>query len=191
MDGVLTRKQPATFPTRRLAPLYFELQLIAHMAKATTQSISEEKLIFVEEIGRYMEETGSPRIAGRIVGWLLICEPSHQSFSDLVQALGASKGSISNMTRLLLEFDLIEHYSLPGDRQTYFRIRTGAWQRVMRRQMSVMGDLRRTADKGLEILNRENPDGNHWRLQEMGRFYGFISGKIPELLSEYEDEIAD
>jgi hypothetical protein len=42
-----------------------------------------EELAFVEEFGRLLEEEGAPRIAGRILGWLLICEPPHQSFNDL------------------------------------------------------------------------------------------------------------
>ena len=51
------------------------------------------ELAFVEEFGRLLEEEGAPRIAGRILGWLLICEPPYQSFNDLVGVLGASKGS--------------------------------------------------------------------------------------------------
>ena len=53
-------------------------------------SPSEEEKRFVEDIGLIMEEQGRPRIAGRILGWLLICEPPEQSFADLVAVLGVS-----------------------------------------------------------------------------------------------------
>ena len=55
---------------------------------------------FVEEVGIVFEQTGLPRMAGRILGWLLIAEPPHQSTEQLINALMASKGSISSMTRL-------------------------------------------------------------------------------------------
>ena len=96
---------------------------------ATT--LSEEEKRFVEDIGLIMEEQGRPRIAGRILGWLLICEPPQQSFTDLVEVLGVSKGSVSAMTRLLLEGGLIERVAVPSERQTYFRMAPDAWSRVL------------------------------------------------------------
>ena len=50
---------------------------------------------FAEEVGIVFEQTGLPRMAGRILGWLLIAEPPHQSTEQLINALMASKGSIS------------------------------------------------------------------------------------------------
>ena len=94
-------------------------------------SPSEEEKRFVEDIGLIMEEQGRPRIAGRILGWLLICEPPEQSFADLVAVLGVSKGSVSAMTRLLLEGGLIERVPVPGDRQTYYQMAPDAWSRVL------------------------------------------------------------
>ncbi len=48
------------------------------------------------------------RMAGRMLGWLLICDPPHQSMNAIADVLQASKGSISTMTRLLIQLDLIE-----------------------------------------------------------------------------------
>ena len=50
---------------------------------------------FVEELGLLFAELGQPRMMGRMLAWLLICEPPDQSSSDLVGALGASKATIS------------------------------------------------------------------------------------------------
>jgi DNA-binding transcriptional regulator GbsR (MarR family) len=47
-------------------------------------------------------------MAGRILGWLLISDSPHQSSEQLVNGLEASKGSISSMTRLLIQINLIE-----------------------------------------------------------------------------------
>jgi len=83
---------------------------------------------YVEEVGIIFEQTGLPRMAGRILGWLIIADPPHQSATQITEALIASKGSISTITRLLIQLGLVERISLPGVRQDYFRIRADAWQ---------------------------------------------------------------
>ena len=88
---------------------------------------------FAEEVGIVFEQTGMPRMAGRILGWLLICAPPHQSTDELTAVLMASKGSISSMTRLLIQSGLIERLSLPGIRRDYFRLRPDAWHHMIRR----------------------------------------------------------
>ncbi|MFQ3629252.1 MAG: MarR family transcriptional regulator, partial [Cyanobacteriota bacterium] len=76
---------------------------------------------FVEEVGLMFELIGLPRMAGRIFGWLLISQPPHQSSGELAEVLQASKGSISSMTRLLIQLGLIERLPLPGDRRDFFQ----------------------------------------------------------------------
>ena len=56
-----------------------------------------EKKRFIEEVGLLFEQTGLPRMAGRILGWLLIANPPHQTTSHLTEALLASKASISTV----------------------------------------------------------------------------------------------
>ena len=78
---------------------------------------------YAEEFGLAFEQFGITRMAGRILGWLLVCEPPHQSPQDLQDALQASKGSISTNIRMLERLNFVERISLPGDRRTYFRSR--------------------------------------------------------------------
>ena len=149
-------------------------------------ALSPDAAQFVEDLGLMMEQNGHPRIAGRIIGWLLLSDPPHQSFGDLVEVLGASKGSISSMTRLLLEAGLIERFALPGERQTYFRIAPGAPARILRRQIRVVEEVSRIVERGLAIAEREAPETDAWRLREMRDFYRIASRRIPEFLAEYE-----
>jgi hypothetical protein len=61
-----------------------------------------------EELGLMLADAGLPEIAGRVLGWLLACDPPEQSLEQLRVASKASRASISNMTRLLLHFGFIE-----------------------------------------------------------------------------------
>ena len=81
----------------------------------------EHKRQFLEDFALHMEHHGLPRMAGRILAWLLICDPPEQSMPDLVEVLQASKSSVSTMTRHLIQFGMIERVSLPGERRDFYR----------------------------------------------------------------------
>ncbi len=154
-----------------------------------TRTTDEAAAAFIERVGLAIEQQGQPRIAGRILGRLLVCDPPYQSFDELVSALGASKGSISNMTRLLIHVGLVEKHSLPGDRRTYFRISPGAWQRVFRKQFEHARRLSDLAAEGLNMLENDSgkPDD---RLREMHDFYEFVAGLGPDLIEAYSERRA-
>ncbi|MFQ5996082.1 MAG: GbsR/MarR family transcriptional regulator [Dehalococcoidales bacterium] len=147
-----------------------------------------EEQRFVEEVGIVFEQTGLPRMAGRILGWLLISNPPHQSTDQLVEALMASKGSISTMTRLLIQIGLIERLSLPGVRHDYFRLRPDAWQHMIRRGLEdEIRMVRQLAERGLELLADKTPLTRKW-LEEMRDVYTFLEREFPALLERWEEE---
>lgn len=155
---------------------------------ATASSSDEEKKrAFVRRVSELIEECGHPGIAGRIIGWLLVSDPAEQSFGALVEATRASKGSISTMTRRLEQAGLVERRSRAGDRQTYFRLRSGAWRTVLRRRMALVNDLAQIAERGLGQLDGQ-PPSVRCRLQEMRDFYAFVAEQMPALLEAYEAE---
>lgn len=151
-------------------------------------SLQAEEQNFVEEVGIVFEQTGLPRMAGRILGWLLISDPPHQSTVELTEALMASKGSISTMTRHLINLGLIERISLPGVRHDYFRIRPDAWQHMIRRGLEdEISMVRQLAERGLELLAQKTPLTRKW-LEEMRDVYAFLEREFPPLLVRWEEE---
>jgi DNA-binding transcriptional regulator GbsR (MarR family) len=143
---------------------------------------------FAEEVGIVFEQTGMPRMAGRILGWLLISDPPHQSTEQVTKALMASKGSISTMTRLLIQNGLIERLSLPGVRHDYFRLRSDAWQHMIGRGLTEeIKMVRQLAERGLELLGDKTPVTKNW-LEEMRDVYTFLEHEFPTLLERWEKE---
>ncbi len=147
-------------------------------------ALSAEEARFVDDMGLVLETDGRPRIAGLILGWLLICDPPHQSFSDLVAALGVSKGSVSSMTRLLMESGMIERHAVHGDRQAYFRIAPDAWVRVLERQVRVMEQLSSVAERGLALVQGSARDAE--RLREMHDLNRLAADRMPALIASFE-----
>lgn len=74
---------------------------------------------FVEQMGGYFESRSLTRLAGRLLGWLLVCDPERQSSEELATALAASSGGISTNARMLIQFGFIERLAVAGDRRTY------------------------------------------------------------------------
>jgi DNA-binding transcriptional regulator GbsR (MarR family) len=148
-----------------------------------------EQRRFIEEVGILFELDGLPRMAGRIFGWLLISSPPHQSPADLVQVLQASKGSISTMTRLLIQIGVIERISLPGQRRDYFRIKPNVWSEVFRQRMAQIVAFRELAERGLLVLAGEDPKVCQ-RLEEMRDMHAFFEQEFPMLIERWQTQRA-
>ncbi|NEQ25752.1 MAG: MarR family transcriptional regulator [Microcoleus sp. SIO2G3] len=133
------------------------------------------------------EVAGLPRMAGRILGWLLVCVPAQQSLTEIAEVLQASKGSISMMTRLLIQIGLIDRISLPGDRRDYFQIKPDSWTRMSQQRLTQIITIRELADRGLALLAHQDAQAQA-RLQEMRDFHAFWERELPLLNDRWERE---
>jgi DNA-binding transcriptional regulator GbsR (MarR family) len=150
--------------------------------------LHNEERSFVEEVGIVFEQTGLPRMAGRIFGWLLISDPPYQSPAELAEALMASKGSISTTTRLLIQMGIIERFIIPGVRHDYFRLRQDALQRTIRHGVEdEIKMFRELAEQGLELMKDESYTRRQW-LEEMCDRYAFLEQEFPALMERYEKQ---
>ncbi len=139
---------------------------------------------YVESFGLFWEEAGLPRMTGRILSWLLICDPPHQTMYELTDALHASKSSISTGTRMLIRMGIIERLSLPGQRRDYYRIVPDFWSRVLEEKAQQFTEFRRLAEKGLQLLDGASPVRRQ-RLEEMRDLYAFMEREYPLVLEHW------
>ncbi|MGH3942076.1 MAG: GbsR/MarR family transcriptional regulator [Pseudonocardiaceae bacterium] len=145
---------------------------------------SEELVRFADVIGLLYEDLGMPRAWGRVLGWLLVCEPVYQSAEELAAGLHASRGSISMATRSLIRMGNIERQTRRGDRRTYYGIRPGAWTSVFEHQTQTATKLRQLAKQGLELLDDE-PTERRVRLQELHDLTTFYERASLAMLSQW------
>ena len=146
-----------------------------------------EEKNFVEEVGIVFEQTGLPRMAGRILGWLSISGSPHQTTGELAEALMASNGSISTMTRFLIRLGLIERMSLPGQRRHYFRIKPSASYQLLKDSLDQATAFRQLIERGLELIEGKTHLNRQW-LEEMRDMYAFFEREFPALLKRWEQE---
>ena len=132
-----------------------------------------------------LEQSGMPRMAGRILGALLVADPAEQSADELANTLRASRGSISTSTRYLIQLGFIERVSKPGERRDYFRNRPGAWVEMTRRGLAEARLYREMAERGLGLLESSDPDVRRG-LEEMRDFYAFVEREFPRVFERWE-----
>ena len=148
--------------------------------------LRDEEKKFIEEVGIVFEQTGLPRMAGRMFGWLLISDPPYQSAAELAEVLMASKGSISTTVRLLVQLGLIEHFLIPGERHDHFCLREDALKRTISHGLEdEIKMFRGLAEHGLELMEGEASVRRQW-LEEMRDRYAFLEKAFPELMERYE-----
>jgi len=151
-------------------------------------NLRDEEKNFVEEVGIAFEQTGLPRMTGRIFGWLLISDPPYQSSAELAEVLMASKGSISTTTRLLIQIGLLERFVIPGERHDNFRLREDALQRTIQHGLEDEIKLfRNIAKKGLGLMKDEASIRRQW-LEEMYDRYTFLEKEFPSLMERWQQQ---
>ena len=147
--------------------------------------VDGDLLHFVEEVAVSFERMGLFPMAGRVIGWLLVCEPPEQTFAQIVDVLQASKASISGAMRFLTASRWAERFSKPGDRRSYYRIRTDAMVDIAQRQASMYGDFARLMESGMRTLSDASPQ-RRARLREMHELYDFLDKEFPALWERWE-----
>jgi DNA-binding transcriptional regulator GbsR (MarR family) len=142
-----------------------------------------EEIHFIEDIGLYFEQMGLPRMAGRILGALLISDPPAQSITDLGIRLNASKSSISIMARLLVERGLIERVASPVPRRDYYRFKPGGWITYMKQWLGLMSGLHQITERGMKLM-ADKPEPLKERLQEAHDLFSSVELEFPSILGK-------
>jgi DNA-binding transcriptional regulator GbsR (MarR family) len=158
---------------------------------------TEEELAFVDDVAVFFEREGLPLISGRVIGWLLICDPPEQSAAQLAEALQVSRSSISTATRMLTPSGLVEGAHSPsglvegvrkrGERQEYFRITADGWSRMLERRYALTASFRRVTERGLRALEDAPPERRE-RLTNVNELYGFLETELPAMIQRWQDQ---
>lgn len=151
--------------------------------------MTEQESAFVEEMGQVLAGYGMTPMAGRMWGWLLICEPGEQTATDIAVALQASRGAISGTARLLASAGLIRRSTRPGDRREYFSSPPEAIGQFIAGAGRVYGQIREMMERGLDAI-ADRPPASRARLQEMRDVIAYIETEVPAVMDRYLRERA-
>ncbi|WP_205328315.1 GbsR/MarR family transcriptional regulator [Glycomyces sp. YM15] len=146
-----------------------------------------ETRAFVEEFAIMMERLGLVRMTGRVMGWLLVCDPPEQTFGQIAEALQASKGSISTALKFLTTAGWIAKTSKPGERADYYTIRPSAMADLVKQQAAQYSVFTETTARGLALF-ADAPAERSGRLRDMHDFFSWLAAELPALMERWDTE---
>jgi DNA-binding MarR family transcriptional regulator len=140
---------------------------------------------YAEDAALILESMGMTRASGKLLAWLLVCEPPQQSSAELSGALDLSAGSVSTGTRILENAKLIRRVAVPGKRGKVYEMTEDAMARAARDdRVRIMREL---LDRGLDVVGGERAP-RAGRLRRTRDFYAFLEREIPALIERFETE---
>jgi DNA-binding transcriptional regulator GbsR (MarR family) len=142
---------------------------------------------FSDELGFFWEDAGGTRMAGRVLGALLLADPPEMSSSELSEFLGVSPGSVSTATRELIRPGLAARVRIPGKRQDYFRATMGAsvLPQIIRTRIELTRRYGQLMQRGEELAADKDPAVRR-QLGEIREFYEFIEAEQLAILDRWE-----
>jgi DNA-binding transcriptional regulator GbsR (MarR family) len=146
--------------------------------------MTESEAAFVESMGSYLASFGMTPMAGRMWGWLLICDPVEQTAADLAEALQASRGAISGTARILTTAGMIRRTRRRGDRREFFSSPPDGFDSLLANAGQIYEQLRRILDSGLAVV-ADRPDNIRDRLQHAHDAVAYIERELPVVLENY------
>jgi hypothetical protein len=147
-----------------------------------TGMATTEQLAFADHAGRFYSSVYNiPPVAGRLLGYLAVCDPAEQTINDLADALLASRSAITGAVKLLEPLRAVRRTRTAGERVDRVAIDPGALEPLGFRpepylQMSAL------AREGLAIA--KDP-ARRAILEEVVAMGEFLAERMPQVLDEW------
>lgn len=145
---------------------------------------NDAALIFSDHLGRfYAKQYSFPPVVGRVLGYLLVCQPMEQSINDLAEALLTSRSAIAGAVKMLENYHAVNRVRPAGSRVDLISIAAQGWEQngFDTAEYKAQGDLGR---EGLEILKNAPPERRE-ALEGWVAMSDFLVERMPSLLQEW------
>lgn len=140
---------------------------------------------FVEGMGLAFERDGLPRIAGRLLG-LLLLSPGPRSLDDLAGTLSVSKSSASTNARLLTaRIGVLQRVSVPGDRRDYYQVADAVHGTLLEASVTRLERIRSLVTRALDGGAAGSREGEA-RLEQMRAFCEHVLGALHQARESWE-----
>jgi DNA-binding MarR family transcriptional regulator len=145
---------------------------------------TDAELIFADHAGRfYAREYGFPPVAGRLLGYLVICDPPQQTIADLAEALLASRSAITGAVKLLEGYRAVRRTRAAGERVDRVSIDPAGLE-PKGFTAAIYEEQAALAREALVLLT-DAPAARRAVVEEAAAFYDFLAKRLPAVLEEW------
>jgi hypothetical protein len=149
-------------------------------------ALTEHELDFINQSGRFFARTyGAAPMTGRVMGWLLICDPPEQTAADIAEALGASRSAIGTAIREMEPWRVLDRIRVPGERAERVRVDPDFGMSSVESTDEYAG-LAAIARRGLAAI-AGSPPARRARLEGVVAFAEFLVERMPALAAEWRE----
>ena len=147
--------------------------------------ITEKQQQLIEQVGVLFERKGMPPACARVIGVLIVADPTELTFDQIRKTLKLSKSATSNAVNSLLNTDYVQYITKSGDRKRYFVFKLDGWEEKIMKEINNMGLM---SDLFKDILKQRPGDTVEFNSKFKGiiDFTEFIKEKANELLVEWK-----
>ncbi|MGC1209486.1 MAG: helix-turn-helix domain-containing protein [Ornithinimicrobium sp.] len=132
---------------------------------------------YVDRLGTALETGSVTRASGRMLGWLLVCDPPAQSVEQLSVGLNTRAGAVSGTASELVRLGLLERVGVAGSRRIHYRLRSDAWRTALDTRRERASALRALAEEGLVLLETSS-FARRERLLSMHHLFAFLEAEF-------------
>lgn len=150
-----------------------------------TEAMDRDKvLVFCDHLGRfYAERYGFPPVAGRLIGYLYVCEPAQQTINEIAETLLTSRSAINNAVKTLETQKLICRSRPAGTRADLISLNPLGRENLGfdPTEYQQMASLAR---EGIELLGNASPERRQ-ALEVVISLNDFLAERLPQLYGEW------
>ena len=140
---------------------------------------TDAEITFADHAARlYARRYGMAPVVGRVLGYLMICDPGEQSIADLAEALLASRSAIAGAVKALEQLGLVRRTRAAGERMDRVGIDLTS-QRAMGFDPAEYQEQAALAREGLAMLAGA-PPARKGGLMQMAAFADWLTARLPE-----------
>lgn len=146
----------------------------------------DKVLIFADHVARvYADKYGLAPVAGRLVGYLSVCQPMEQSINDIAKVLLTSRSAITGAIKTLDNMKLIQRTRPAGTRADLFSLNPPDWRDTGFQADEYLQNAT-LAREGLELLQDATPERRE-PLEITLSMNTFLAERLPQLYDEWRE----
>jgi DNA-binding transcriptional regulator GbsR (MarR family) len=144
----------------------------------------DDQLRYADRVARvWVRRYRVSPMAGRVVGYLLVCEPVWQSIDELAAALCASRSAAAGAVKDLMALGVLRRQRVAGDRVDRVRVVIDESRGFAPEPYREVADFAR---EGLRLLSDQSPQRRR-QLEDMASLADFLAERLPQLRAEWQD----
>lgn len=113
--------------------------------------LTKEQQEFIDAFSATALDAGVPPSIGKVISYLILCQPAEQSAEEIQSALHLSVGSVSMALKVLGHSGAIDRRAVPGTRRYSYRLKHEAFEIMVQRKLETIARARKIVEDGMSL----------------------------------------